>query len=76
MKIAAVPNAYLNGGTPSNGYVIFYCECPNSVLDRRRTPRRIGNAIAEVCICDVTGLAAVPPVKSTLILPPPFVRFR
>ena len=29
MKLAAVPNDYLNGGTPSNGYVIYYCQCPN-----------------------------------------------
>ena len=66
MKIAAVPNAYLNGGTPSNGYVIYYCQCPNLGAGQTTHAAASSGPLAEVCICDSTGLAAVPPVKSTV----------
>jgi hypothetical protein len=64
MKLAAVPNDYMNGGTPSNGYVIYYCQCPNLGPGQTTHAAAASGPLAEVCICDSTGLAAVPPVKS------------
>ena len=64
MKLAAAPNDYLNGGTPSNGYVIYYCQCPNLGPGQTTHAAAASGPLAEVCICDSTGLAAVPPVKS------------
>jgi hypothetical protein len=65
MKLAAVPNDYMNGGTPSNGYVIYYCQCPNLGPGQTTHAAASSGPLAEVCICDSTGLAAVPPVKSS-----------
>lgn len=64
MKLTAVPNDYLNGGTPSNGYVIYYCQCPNLGPGQTTHAAASSGPLAEVCLCDSTGLAAVPPVKS------------
>ncbi len=61
MTLNAAPNNYMNGGNPSNGYVIYYCQCPKGTHAAASS-----GPLAEVCICDSTGLAAVPPVKSTV----------
>ena len=61
MKLAAVPNAYLNGENPSNGYVIYYCQCPNLGPGQTTHPAAASGPLAEVCICNSTGLAAVAP---------------
>jgi hypothetical protein len=66
MKLVPVPNNYMNGGTPSNGYVIYYCQCPSLGAGQNTHPAAASGPLAEVCICDNTGLAAVPPLKSTV----------
>jgi hypothetical protein len=61
MNLVPVSNDYMNGGNPNNGYVIYYCQCPQGTHAAASS-----GPLAEVCICDSTGLAAVPPVKSTV----------
>jgi hypothetical protein len=60
MSVVAVPNAFANGGNENNGYVMYVCECPKGTK-----PAGTSGALAEVCICDDTGLPAVPTVKTT-----------
>ena len=66
MKLAAVPNAYLNGGTPSNGHVIYYCQCPNLGPGQTTHPAAASGPLAEVCICDLDRIAAAGRVKSSI----------
>jgi hypothetical protein len=61
MTLNAVANLDADGWNPNNGYVIYYCQCPQGTHAAASS-----GALAEVCICDSTGLAAVPPVKSTI----------
>ena len=53
MKLAAVPNDYLNGGTPSNGYVIYYCQCPNLGPGQTTHAAAASGPLAEVCLCEL-----------------------
>jgi hypothetical protein len=70
MVVVAVDNLIADGGNAANGYVMYVCECPNasnSKLGAGQTTHAAGSsgALAEVCICDSTGLPAVAPTKST-----------
>jgi hypothetical protein len=60
MQVVAVPNYQADGGNTNNGYVIYVCECPPGT----KAAQQSGPG-ADVCLCDNTGLPAVPPVKST-----------
>lgn len=51
---------YLNAGS-NNGYVMWVCACPKGTHAGAQS-----GPLAMVCICDDTGLPAVPPVKSTI----------
>ena len=55
LKLTPVPVNYLG-----NGAVMFTCQCPGGT-----TPAAKTGPGAEICICQNTGLVAVPPVKST-----------
>jgi hypothetical protein len=66
LQLNAVSNDYLNGGTPANGNVIYYCQCPKLGPGQNTHAAAASGPLAEVCICDSTGLAAVPPVKSNV----------
>jgi hypothetical protein len=60
--MTAVPVDDLNAnGGGNNGYVMWECECPKGTKAAAQS-----GPLAMVCICDDTGLPAVPPVKSTL----------
>jgi len=61
LKLVSVPNYYMDGGDPSNGYVMYVCECPSGT-----TAAAASGPLAEVCICNNTGLPAVAPVKTTV----------
>jgi len=64
MQLVAVPNDYENGGTPANGNVIYYCQCPNLGPGQTTHPAAPSGPMAMVCICDNTGQPAVPPVAT------------
>lgn len=55
MQLVAVPNDYENGGTPSNGNVIYYCKCPNLGPGQTTHPAAQSGPLAMVCICDNSG---------------------
>jgi hypothetical protein len=71
MVLVEVDNLQADGGNPGNGYVMYVCECPNasnSHLGSGQTTHAAGasGALAEVCLCDNTGLPAVPSAKSNI----------
>jgi hypothetical protein len=55
LVLTPVPVNYLGDGT-----VMFTCQCPSGT-----TPAAKTGPGAAICICNETGLVAVPPVKST-----------
>jgi hypothetical protein len=59
MTVVAVDNLIADGGNPANGYVMYVCECPSGTKAAAQS-----GPLAEVCICNNTGLLASPPVKS------------
>lgn len=59
LNLVAVPNYYMDGGNVNNGYVMYVCECPSGT-----TAAAASGPLAEVCMCNNTGLPAVAPVKS------------
>ena len=84
MEVVYEPDNYRNDYNPSNGFFMVVCRCPNSDhYDPKYNPNNPQNTHAlpgapNVCICDRTGLVAVPPVKTTtnptaVICPTPFL---
>jgi hypothetical protein len=55
LTLAPIPVNYLGDGT-----VMFTCQCPGGSAPAAKT-----GPGAEICICQNTGLVAVPPVKTT-----------
>jgi hypothetical protein len=61
MTLVPVDNLIADGGNPANGYVMYVCECPSET-----TAAAQSGPLAELCLCNNTGLPAVAPVKSSI----------
>lgn len=74
MKIVEQPDYALLGSDPwpCQSQTDYYCawtyscECPQLGPGQMTHPAAASGPLSQVCLCDTTGLAAVPPVKSNI----------